>query len=82
MKNELNKFAYFDKECWRALVDRLQTQNYALHLLIEIVCRINPNEDNKKQLDEIRVDLNELCKIMNLYGHNKLSIIKKSINFA
>lgn len=79
MINELNKFAYFDKECWRALVDRLQTQNYALHLLIEIVCRINPNEDNKKQLDEIRVDLNELCKIMNLYGQNKLSIIKKSI---
>ena len=78
MKQISKTYAYFDKDCWKALVDRLQTQNFALHLLIEIVSKVNPEDENCK-LENIKISLSELCNAIGLRGQNRLLPLKKAI---
>jgi hypothetical protein len=78
MKEITKNYAYFDKDCWKALVDRLQTQNFALHLIIEIVSKINPLDENCK-LENIRINLSDLCDFIGLKGQNRLSTLKQAI---
>lgn len=75
----MDKKAYFDKYCWKKLVDRLSKQTFCLHLLIEVTSRLNPLEIAEEDLQDIELDLMDFCEIVQLTGANRYQIVKRAI---
>lgn len=75
----MDKKAYFDKTCWKRLVDRLSNQTFCLHLLIEVTSNVNPLEADEESLRGIELDLHDFCEAVQLTGVNRYQIVKKAI---
>lgn len=70
--------AYVAKELWGSLFSLFKQETTSLKLMSLVVGRINPLEATLEDLKSIKIPLREIYEAFDLYGANKLSVIKRA----
>ena len=71
--------AYLAKDFGKELVQRLFDQDYSLSILIEVISKVNPQLNDKAQLKNITIDLEDLRDFAEMKNNNAILILKAAI---
>ena len=73
------KVTLIDKRTWSGMVDTFSKHKHCLHLLIAILNKVNPKNDDNAQLHDITLDLSHLKIQMGLFGNDTTKNLRDAV---